>query len=302
MGLRFVGLSLERVTGADQLVVALRSCWQRVTTLKDWFILTKAMATAQSVLTLAVCVLMIAELILAAEEDYYEVLGVPKDATERQIKKAFHKLAMKYHPDRNKSPDAEDKFRDIAEAYETLSDEKRRREYDLLRSQRAAFGGAGGAGGGHGHHHHHHQQHFQQGFTFSFDDLFSDFDLFGQQQRQQHRQQHYKQQQQHFNSNGHHQQQQQQQQQRGFRSPFGRQQEEPQRHQQQQQQHKQHFGSAFGGGVFDDVFENMERMFSFEMPRADGHGGFQRSSSANRHCRTVTQRRGNMVSTYTDCS
>lgn len=76
--------------------------------------LTAAMATAQSVFTVAVCILMITELILA-EEDYYEVLGVTKDASERQIKKAFHKLAMKYHPDKNKSPDAEAKFREIAE-------------------------------------------------------------------------------------------------------------------------------------------------------------------------------------------
>lgn len=76
--------------------------------------LTAAMATAQSVFTVAVCILMITELILA-EEDYYEILGVTKDASERQIKKAFHKLAMKYHPDKNKSPDAEAKFREIAE-------------------------------------------------------------------------------------------------------------------------------------------------------------------------------------------
>lgn len=72
------------------------------------------MATSQSVLAVAVCVLMITEIILA-QEDYYEILGVPKDASERQIKKAFHKLAMKYHPDKNKSPDAEAKFREIAE-------------------------------------------------------------------------------------------------------------------------------------------------------------------------------------------
>lgn len=76
--------------------------------------LTTNMATAQSVLMLAVCILMITEFILA-QRDYYDILGVPKDASERQIKKAFHKLAMKYHPDRNKSPDAEAKFREIAE-------------------------------------------------------------------------------------------------------------------------------------------------------------------------------------------
>ncbi len=74
----------------------------------------RAMATAQSAVTVAVCILMITELILA-KKDYYDILGVPKDATERQIKKAFHKLAMKYHPDKNKSPDAEVRFREIAE-------------------------------------------------------------------------------------------------------------------------------------------------------------------------------------------
>lgn len=72
------------------------------------------MAAVQSVLLLAVHVLLISEFILA-KRDYYEILGVPKDATERQIKKAFHKLALKYHPDRNKGPDAEAKFREIAE-------------------------------------------------------------------------------------------------------------------------------------------------------------------------------------------
>ena len=72
------------------------------------------MATAQSAVTFAVCILMITELILA-KKDYYDILGVPKEATERQIKKAFHKLAMKHHPDKNKSPDAEVRFREIAE-------------------------------------------------------------------------------------------------------------------------------------------------------------------------------------------
>lgn len=75
---------------------------------------TSSMATAQSVLVLAVHILLISEFILA-KRDYYDILGVAKDATERQIKKAFHKLALKYHPDRNKGPDAEAKFREIAE-------------------------------------------------------------------------------------------------------------------------------------------------------------------------------------------
>lgn len=77
-------------------------------------VLTSSMATAQSVLLLAVHVLLISEFLLA-KRDYYDVLEVRKDATERQIKKAFHKLALKYHPDRNKEPDAEAKFREIAE-------------------------------------------------------------------------------------------------------------------------------------------------------------------------------------------
>lgn len=72
------------------------------------------MATAQSVLLLAVNILLISEFILA-KRDYYDILGVPRDATDRQIKKAFHKLALKYHPDRNKGADAEAKFREIAE-------------------------------------------------------------------------------------------------------------------------------------------------------------------------------------------
>lgn len=72
------------------------------------------MATVQSTLMFTVCILMITELILA-KKDYYDILGVPKDATERQIKKAFHRLAVKYHPDKNKSPDAEARFREVAE-------------------------------------------------------------------------------------------------------------------------------------------------------------------------------------------
>lgn len=77
------------------------------------------MATAQSAVTFAVCILMITELILA-KKDYYDILGVPKDATERQIKKAFHRLAMKFHPDRNKSPDADVRFREIAEGTKSV--------------------------------------------------------------------------------------------------------------------------------------------------------------------------------------
>jgi len=65
-----------------------------------------------------------------AKRDYYEVLGIGKDATEREIKKAYRRLAKKYHPDVNKSPDAEDKFRELSEAYEILIDQEKRANYD----------------------------------------------------------------------------------------------------------------------------------------------------------------------------
>ncbi len=65
-----------------------------------------------------------------AKRDYYEVLGVERAATRDQIKQAYRRLALKYHPDRNKDPGAEGKFKEIAEAYAVLSDDAKRREYD----------------------------------------------------------------------------------------------------------------------------------------------------------------------------
>lgn len=75
----------------------------------------------------------------AAQRDYYEVLGVPRDAGEAAIKDAFRKLALQYHPDRNKAPGAEEKFKEIAEAYAVLSDPTKRAEYD-----RRGFAGVAG--------------------------------------------------------------------------------------------------------------------------------------------------------------
>ena len=65
-----------------------------------------------------------------AQRDYYEILGVPRDADQKAVKDAFRKLALKYHPDRNKAADAEERFKEIAEAYAVLSDPKKRAEYD----------------------------------------------------------------------------------------------------------------------------------------------------------------------------
>lgn len=235
------------------------------------------MTTAQSVLLLAVHILLISEFILA-KRDYYDILGVPKDATERQIKKAFHKLALKYHPDRNKGPDAEAKFREIAEAYETLSDDKRRREYDQFGHGPSPGEGHGGGGGGGNYNF---NQHYQS-FNFNFDDMFKDFETFGQQQRHQH----------HFHSHSHSQNQAHQK--RHFDSHFQAHRETMNRHRRQFQQ------GGVGGGLFDDMFEDLEKMFSFTSHSSRTESRFQ--GMGKQHCRTVTQRRGNMVTTFTDCS
>ncbi len=69
---------------------------------------------------------------MAEKRDYYEVLGVQKGANKDQIKDAYRKLALQYHPDRNKAPDAEEKFKEISEAYAVLSDDQKRAQYDQL--------------------------------------------------------------------------------------------------------------------------------------------------------------------------
>ena len=107
---------------------------------------------------------------MADKRDYYEVLGVPKDADDAAIKKAYRQLAKKYHPDMNPGDkEAEKKFKEASEAYAVLSDPDKRRQYDQF--GHSAFEG-GGAGGGFG------------GFDFSgadFSDIFGDIfgDLFG---------------------------------------------------------------------------------------------------------------------------
>eukprot|EP00063_Salmo_salar_P010948 XP_013985783.1 PREDICTED: dnaJ homolog subfamily B member 1-like [Salmo salar] len=80
-------------------------------------------------------------------KDYYNVLGIQKGATEDEIKKAYRKQALRYHPDKNKSPKAEDKFKEIAEAYDVLSDPKKKDIYDRFGEEGLKGGGPSGGGG-----------------------------------------------------------------------------------------------------------------------------------------------------------
>ena len=85
---------------------------------------------------------------MANKRDYYEVLGVDKNASQDEIKKAYRKLAIKYHPDRNPGDkEAESKFKEAAEAYEVLHDENKRAQYDQFGFDGPQGGGFGGFGG-----------------------------------------------------------------------------------------------------------------------------------------------------------
>jgi molecular chaperone DnaJ len=99
-----------------------------------------------------------------AKRDYYEVLGIEKGAGKDEIKRAYRKMAIKYHPDKNPDdPEAETRFKEAAEAYEILSDDQKRASYD--RFGHAGVGGAAGGGGA---------------YSSNFEDIFSQFgDIFG---------------------------------------------------------------------------------------------------------------------------
>jgi DnaJ-class molecular chaperone len=83
---------------------------------------------------------------MPVKSDYYDVLGVKRGASESEIKSAYRKMALQWHPDKNKSPEAEKKFKEINEAYEVLSDAKKRQAYDQF--GHAAFSAGGGFPGG----------------------------------------------------------------------------------------------------------------------------------------------------------
>lgn len=102
-------------------------------------------------------------------KDYYDILGVSKNATDKEIKDKYRRLAMKYHPDRNPdNKEAEEKFKEIRMAYDVLSDPKKRSVYDQFGADAASQMGGGGFQGGF------------QGAEFNFDDLFGNMgDIFG---------------------------------------------------------------------------------------------------------------------------
>ncbi|MBR0136958.1 MAG: DnaJ domain-containing protein, partial [Erysipelotrichaceae bacterium] len=104
---------------------------------------------------------------MADKRDYYDVLGVSKSASDDEIKKAYRSLAKKYHPDLNKEPDAAEKFKEIQEAYEVLSDSQKRSTYDQF-----GFAGLDGSAGGNpfsGF------SGFSSGGDFGFGDIFDTF-------------------------------------------------------------------------------------------------------------------------------
>jgi len=188
-----------------------------------------------------------------AKKDYYKTLGLEKGASEKEIKNAFRSLAKKYHPDKNPDKDTTKKFREIAEAYEVLRDEDKRRQYDAQGHN--AWSGPNSGG-------------FKPG-NFNFDDLFKDFDdeFFADLKP-------------HF---AHH---------------FGA--------------HKMAHEAAGGHFDFNDVnFEDLfHSPFSGDHNTLFGKDVDMFGSSSEVHterrngqtCKTVTQKVGNSVTTYTQCS
>ena len=106
-----------------------------------------------------------------AKRDYYEILGAHREATDDELKKAYRKLALQYHPDRNPDdPSAEEHFKEVSEAYAVLSDPQKRKAYDRFGHQGVGMGGGPGGPGGP-----------DFGDLGSFTDLFNDLfgDIFG---------------------------------------------------------------------------------------------------------------------------
>ncbi|KAG8245170.1 DnaJ sub B member 9 [Homalodisca vitripennis] len=222
------------------------------------------------------------ELTMQSKRDYYEILGIDRDAKPKEIKKAFRTMAAKYHPDKNKDPDAEEKFKEINEAHEVLMNADKRRQYDMyghsdeMRTGGPTHGSGSGftfhfdshddvlrsffgqdfagerpppfhfsqGGGRHSHHQHQHQN------FFSFNDFFEDDEP-------------------------------------GFGEFFG------DRDPHQFGSGSSFFGTHFGGG------RPQPQQHHAHWGHSHGHA---HARAQGTRCRTVTQRVGNMVTTYTQCS
>ncbi|XP_013783053.1 dnaJ homolog subfamily B member 9-like [Limulus polyphemus] len=204
------------------------------------------------------------------KNDYYELLGVKRNASDREIKRAFRKLAVKYHPDKNKEKSAEERFTEIAQAYEVLSDPDKRKKYDKFGP--AAFENGGTNPG---------SQPFDfTGFFNHFDDAFS-FHSGHQNGHENHNHER-----------------------NGYRFEFGNNrffnfddmfagmhaEEVP-------------FPGHFG--MFDEVdqFGSGSSFFgSHQKPNIIFQTQANFENAGRERCRTVTRRIGNMITTYTQCS
>lgn len=197
-------------------------------------------------------------------KDYYDILGVSRDASDKQIKKAFRKLAVKYHPDKNKAPEAEEKFREIAKAYDVLSNKEKRKEYDLYgENQNTAR---------------HYQNANVNEFFGSFDDLFKMF------HHDHPHQQHHKGSSffgYHFNNH-----------EDGFdeddddvvRKFFGFHSDSAKHDESGHQHHDDHFGT--GDTFFGNIFEHSSHSFQ---------------SSDSQRCKQVAKQMGNSMVIITEC-
>jgi len=212
--------------------------------------------------------------------DHYDTLGVSKKATDKEIKKAFRRLAAKLHPDKNPNnpEEAEKKFVKIAEAYEVLQDPQKRAQYDRFGDAAFKNGGNGGS---------HHGNFNMNDFFSGFDEAFANFRS-GNKQRHKKAKSHFG-----FNFDDLFED--------DFHSDFG------------------HFDSFFGpsGGNensegFGDLYDNLNLQFS-QGNRGGRRGAnfmnadFQASSFSSSHsktqrCKTITTRSGNSVSTQTICT
>lgn len=259
----------------------------------------KKMKCDQMFLLSAICTVFMVDqlLVLAKKKDYYELLGVKRNAKEKDIKKAFRKLAIKYHPDKNKDPDAEKTFVEIAKAYEVLSDPEKRRRYDQFGEEGEQMNGNGNG----------------QGFHFNFDDFFKGFDDAFKSHHDRHHQHHQNQFKFHFGGGGN-----------GHRAqffnfddlfddaddddfftfdPFG-----------DAEAHSFSFGFGddedfFGHNKYDRIHNvnghvhNQHMHNHMKNHQRNMHMHSERTSSqGGRTCRTVTQRIGNTVTTHTECS